>query len=103
MVSIDACRRIPSTISPSIKLAFIQAFGIKCREKSVLAKLTDFMQCEPTWDNLTQDKLLQFNQWIRASGGVKDSTACTYITLLKGVIRYGYIISYLLKFFHSVN
>lgn len=73
------------------KVTFIQAFGIKCREKSVLTKLNEFMQCEPTWSNLTQDKLQQFNQWIRASGGVKDSTACTYITLLKGVIRYGYI------------
>lgn len=73
------------------KLTFTQAFNIRCKEKAVLAKLTDFMQCEPTWSNLTQDKLTQFNQWIRTNGGVKDSTACTYITLLKGVIRYGYV------------
>lgn len=73
------------------KVTFIQAFGIKCKEKSIMTKLTEFMQCEPTWDNLTTDKLLQFNQWIRTSAGVKDSTACTYITLLKGVIKYGYL------------
>lgn len=72
------------------KFTFIQAFRLRCKEKSILSKLKEFLKEEPTWDNLTTDKLLQFNKWIRTSAGIKDSTACTYVTLLKGVIKYGY-------------
>lgn len=78
------------------KVSFIQAFNMKCTEKSILSHLETFLKAPPTWDNLTTEALQQFSVWLRNSAISKrgkllnDSTACTYITQLKQVIKYGY-------------
>lgn len=78
------------------KVTFIQAFGIKCTEKSILTYLEQFLGTQPTWDILNSDNLQRFNMWLRKSAKNKrgelfnDSTVCTYIARLKTVIKYGY-------------
>lgn len=78
------------------KVTFIQAFGFKCTEKSILTHLTTFLGTSPSWDNLTVDNLQRFSLWLRKKAKNKfgepfnDSTCCTYITRLKQVIKYGY-------------
>lgn len=77
------------------KVTFIQAFGMKCTEKSILGHLRTFLGDEPTWNNLNADNLQRFGVWLRESASTKrgtllnDSTACTYITQLRQVIKYG--------------
>lgn len=79
------------------KLTFLQAFGIKCTEKSIITYLGQFLGTSPTWDNLNTDNLQRFSQWLRKIAVNKkgeqfnDSTCCTYITRLKQVIKYGYL------------
>lgn len=79
------------------KVTFVQAFGMKCTEKSILTYLEQFLGAQPTWDNLNTDNLQRFSMWLRKSAKNKkgelfnDSTACTYITRLKQVIKYGYM------------
>lgn len=78
------------------KVTFVQAFGMKCTEKSILTYLEQFLKTEPTWDNLNSDNLQRFSMWLRKSAKNKrgelfnDSTVCTYIARLKVVIKYGY-------------
>lgn len=78
------------------KVTFLQAFGMKCSEKSILMYLEEFLKTKPTWDNLNSDNLQRFSQWLRKSAKNKrgelfnDSTVCTYIARLKVVIKYGY-------------
>ncbi|WP_296938410.1 tyrosine-type recombinase/integrase [uncultured Dysgonomonas sp.] len=78
------------------KVTFMQAFGMKCTEKSILTYLEQFLATQPTWDNLNTDNLQRFSMWLRKSAKNKrgelfnDSTVCTYIARLKVVIKYGY-------------
>lgn len=78
------------------KVTFLQAFGMKCSEKSIPMYLEQFLKTEPTWDNLNSDNLQRFSMWLRKSAKNKrgelfnDSTVCTYIARLKVVIKYGY-------------
>ncbi|MFT3994832.1 MAG: tyrosine-type recombinase/integrase [Dysgonomonas sp.] len=78
------------------KVTFLQAFGMKCSEKSIPIYLEQFLDTQPTWDNLNTDNLQRFSMWLRKSAKNKkgelfnDSTACTYIARLKQVIKYGY-------------
>lgn len=78
------------------KVTFVQAFGMKCTEKSILTYLEQFLGAEPTWDNLNTDNLQRFSMWLRKSAKnsrgelFNDSTVCTYIARLKAVIKYGY-------------
>lgn len=78
------------------KVTFLQAFGMKCSEKSIPNYLEQFLATQPTWDNLNSDNLQRFSIWLRKSARNKrgelfnDSTVCTYIARLKVVIKYGY-------------
>lgn len=78
------------------KVTFLQAFGMKCSEKSITTYLEQFLGTQPTWENLNSDNLQRFSQWLRKSARNKrgelfnDSTVCTYIARLKVVIKYGY-------------
>ena len=78
------------------KVTFLQAFGMKCSEKSIVAYLEQFLGTQPTWDNLNSDNLQRFSMWLRKSAKnsrgelFNDSTVCTYIARLKTVIKYGY-------------
>lgn len=78
------------------KVTFVQAFGMKCSEKSIVAYLEQFLGTQPTWDNLNSDNLQRFSMWLRKSARnsrgelFNDSTVCTYIARLKVVIKYGY-------------
>lgn len=78
------------------KVTFLQAFGMKCSEKSIAAYLEQFLGTQPTWDNLNSDNLQRFSMWLRKGAKNRrgelfnDSTVCTYITRLKQVIKYGY-------------
>lgn len=78
------------------KVTFLQAFGMKCPEKSIPIYLEQFLGSQPTWDNLNSDNLQRFSMWLRKSALNKkgelfnDSTVCTYIARLKTVIKYGY-------------
>lgn len=77
-------------------ITFVQAFGMKCTEKSILTHLRTFLNCEPTWDRLNADTLQRFSTWLRRSAKTQrgtllsDSTACTYIAQLRVVMKYGY-------------
>lgn len=79
------------------KVTFVQAFGFKCSEKSILTYLEQFLATQPTWDNLNTDNLQRFSMWLRKGAKNRrgelfnDSTVCTYITRLKQVIKYGYM------------
>lgn len=78
------------------KVTFLQAFGMKCSEKSIATYLEQFLGTQPTWDNLNSDNLQRFSMWLRKGAKnsrgelFNDSTVCTYIARLKTVIKYGY-------------
>lgn len=73
------------------KYTFEQFFNIKCSVRSAYNVLERFMQTTPTWDNLTTQKLEQFNVWICSNSDLKESTAITYLTYIKNVIKLGYL------------
>jgi len=78
------------------RFTFNQLFLLKCRDRHILKYLGSFFGSVPNWDDITDDSIGRFQSWLTGQkkrigeGLLSESTIALYMTLLKGVIKFGY-------------
>lgn len=75
---------------------FKQLFLIRCKDRHVLKYIELFFGFIPNWSDITDKSIAELQTWLRTQnkrigeGLLSETTIALYMTLIKGVIKFGY-------------
>lgn len=75
---------------------FRQLFLMRCKDRHILKYMVSFWGFTPNWNDITDKSLSEFQTWLRTQnkrigeGLLSETTIALYMTLIKGIIKYGY-------------
>ena len=78
-------------------MTFEQAFYLKCRDRHIMKHLMNFFDRVPSWGDITDESMFRLQTWLRTQqkrrgdGLLSETTIALYMTLLKGIIKFGYM------------
>lgn len=78
------------------KFTFEQLFMLRCRDRHIFKYIALFFGSVPNWSDITDDSIGRLQSWLTGQkkrigeGLLSESTIALYMTLIKGVIKYGY-------------